>query len=158
MTFDHQLTAGTLAKLGKIAQMRQAQKRGRGQVNQRIASRSDMSIEFDGLKGEWAASAVLNVPMNLGMEADPGYDLVFNGQTVQVKFTPYKTGVLLFPTLDHFQADCAILTVGLPDNWVRLVGWVPQVEFETLCIYKAKGNGWWGYGVPQWNLYRMESL
>ena len=155
MEFAVTLQPSMIDKIIGIAKNRQVQKRGRGQVNQKISDRSDLSVEIDGLKGEYATAIIYHVAVNEGFEADDGWDLVIFGYKVQVKYTPYPTGVLLFPTLAHFTADLAILAVGHGPH-VRLAGWIPQEEFNPPYKPKAAGSkSWFGYGIPQNQLYRM---
>jgi hypothetical protein len=155
------LSPSTLVTINRTAQLRQEQKRGRGQQNQKISPHSALETEIAGLKGEYAAAQYFGLEVDGSFVADKGYDLVINGYTVDIKYSSWPHGDLYFTSLSHFKADIGLLAVasykGSP-NTVRLAGWMPQDLFGGLCISHdaplpgEKWTTWRGVGMTQSSL------
>ena len=138
--------------------MRQEQKRGRGQQNQKISPHSALETEIAGLKGEYAAAQYFGLKVDGSFEADKGHDLVINGYTVDVKYSSWPNGDLYFTSISHFKADIGLLTVASHKgslNTVRLAGWMFQELFDALCIHHdaplpgERRTTWQGVGMTQ---------
>jgi len=147
-----------LATINRTAQLRQAQKRGRGQYNQKISPHAALETEIAGLKGEYATAQYFGIKVDGSFEADNGHDLVINGYTVDVKYSSWPNGDLYFTSLRHFKADIGLLAVASYKgslNTVRLAGWMFRSLFAGLCIYHdapspgEKWTTWRGVGMTQ---------
>jgi hypothetical protein len=149
------LSADTLQRISAIAAYRQEQKRKRGQINQKISKSSDLEIEICGLRGEFSVAQYYNIEPNLMTEADGGVDLIINGKTVDVKYTKYGDGDLVFTSRSHFKADIAILAVEETATRIELKGWIDRKRFLAECLYhKPHKEGerfttFMGYGMTQ---------
>ena len=158
----------SISELYGIVDARQAQKGGRGQLDESISPRGAADTEIGGLIGEFAVAqyySELNgedIQPNLQMEADDGYDLTINGYTVDVKFNSYSFGDLYFLNEDKFKADIGMLVIPKSKMYreeehpiVRLAGWVTRKEFLAQCLaheppwFGEKRTTWQGVGMTQ---------
>jgi len=156
-TGDHIVTLSedTIQRIEGIALFRQNQKRGRGQTNQKISKSNDLVTEISGLRGEFAVAQYYDLEPNLGTEADEGWDFIINGKTVDVKYTKYGAGDLVFTSLSHFKAEIGILAVEIDTRNVELKGWIDRERFVAEHIYHAphkvgqRIRTWMGTGMTQ---------
>jgi len=129
--------------------------------NRRVdQKRSDIRLNFGGIKGEFAVAKFLdiNIDESISLSGDGGvFDLIYDGKKIQVKFNNTLDGDLYFNQLSEFRADIAILTVSADGIIIRVVGWIDRENFES--SYKIKN---WGYGnrfcVSQKKLFPMSFL
>lgn len=139
------LNNDTLQRIDAIALYRQEHKHGKAYINQR-----DLQIEISGLRGELAVAQYYGVSPNLGLEPDEGWDFIINDKKVDVKYTTYIKGDLIFSSLAHFKADIAILTVELSPTEVVLKGWIERERFLREHLYHASQDQmttWTGVGM-----------
>lgn len=105
--------------------------------------RDQVATDYDGLCGEYAAATALRTHLDeeLYLHGDPGYDLILDGETVQVKYNHYPYGDLYVNTPDELTADIAVLTTATarPDV-VRVAGWTRREAF--LSRHRAKNYGY----------------
>jgi len=103
--------------------------------------RNNFELTKEGFMGEWAVSLTLNIPVNtdLYLGPDAGYDLEFQGYTIDVKTTRAK--YLLFQSIDHFKADVAVLVKVVNDYEVDVVGMISKEKFIEIHEMKDFGYG-----------------
>ena len=149
------LSEDTIQRIYAIASYRQWQKRGRGQVNQKISKQDALTTEISGLKGEFGVAQYYGLEPNLGLEADKGWDLIINGKTVDVKYTGLWYGDLFFTDATHFKAEVALLATAVGTTGVELKGWIERERFLVECLkhpprkYGEKAKSWMGLGMTQ---------
>jgi len=100
-------------------------------------SRSDSDIDVSGVIAEYVVAKAFGIkliPSTGTLRGDGGvYDLIFNDKLVQVKFSYYKTGKLVFVLREDFKADIAILVVPKSDKVMRICGWITRNDFVNKC-------------------------
>jgi hypothetical protein len=98
---------------------------------------SSRDIDLHGAIGELAVCRHFNLPFNteLRYNTDFGIDIKYKNKTIDVKTTYYKTGKLLFKSLDAFKADIAILTYINKNNLkeVHILGGITKTRFKEKC-------------------------
>lgn len=92
--------------------------------------RSAFALTYEGLLGEWAIAKTLDLGINLDiyLGGDGGRDFTYQGYTIDVKTTRAK--YLLFQSLDHFQADVAILVKLMDYYTLDIQGVISRKKFQ----------------------------
>lgn len=148
-----QFTEADLAEMKRLgeAKLANANRRGTKHVNR---FRSDRIAGYvDGFKGEWAVADSLGIPREPNIEgvADSGSDVAFGGRTINVRYTPYRTGRLMCPANKVFKCDWAILVIAAPGvGEVEIVGGTTVDEFYADARLDDFG---WG---PTWYMEQPE--
>ncbi len=86
--------------------------------------------DVEGILGEWAVADSLNIPRPFNNEVDPGFDIVYNGHKIDVKYTSYRTGKLLVPLNRKIKCDWLVLAVqDGKKSRVRLAGGISSKDY-----------------------------
>lgn len=124
-----------------MAKSRYETSRAAGIKNNRKGPQSDYETDLEGFGSELAAAKLLNVWPDLDLDVIPDHDLMFNGKTIDVKSTKYKTGRLC-AGLHKVNKSC--------DYYMLMVGSFPSYRFagiaakEELLNQKNIMNLGWG--------------
>ncbi len=106
------------------------------------------AVNLMGYLGEVAVAKMLEVPTDTTVRTagDDGYDLVFEGKTIQVKTSVLPS--LIFNDVELFTADYAILVQLIGDRQnphvdseFHIHGWITREEFKNTCYRKDYGYG-----------------
>jgi hypothetical protein len=109
---------------------------------------SSYAVNLMGYLGELAAGKLLGVPTDSEVRTggDAGYDLVYNGQTIQVKTS--TTTDLIFNSLSLFKSDIAILvelegdkTQPHINSVFHVHGFITKEAFKESYVVKNYGYG-----------------
>lgn len=124
-------TLGEMDRIREMADFRQGVNRSHHVDDHRATWDQNISPDFKGLIGECAVAALLNKSVhNSDTPSDPGYDMIYNGVTIDVKTCGEGVGVLALPSgRDMFRADVAVLCSYEPPFKVEIVGWIDQDTF-----------------------------
>jgi hypothetical protein len=134
--------------------MRLAAKHPRARSSRFTSRKDDLSIHFDGIKGEYAVTKLFLLPFD--PKPLPGGDkgapdlILPDGTSVSVKFRekPEYDYALSTDNPDEFNSDVGILTARahpeLMNDDVMVVGWITRDEFlerATIQNYTQRDNG-----------------
>lgn len=156
-----QLNSREVGRCKQAAALRWQLARASGVVNQkRDGGREDGDLDLLGIKAEVAVAKLLGIsdynPFEFGV--DCGHDMAMGDITIDVKATFYRSGLLVFKTLDSFRSSTAILVTGKEDGDVmNVVGHCPRAEFMARHKVIDLGHGP-GVGVTQEELRPIENL
>ena len=155
------LNSREIGRCKQAAALRWQLARASGVVNQkRDGGRTDGDLDLLGIKAEVAVSKLFGIadytPFEFGV--DCGYDMAMGEITIDVKATFYKSGLLVFKSVDSFRASTSILVTGDKDGDVmNVVGHCPRAEFVRRHKTVDLGHGP-GVGVTQDGLRPIENL
>lgn len=95
----------------------------------------DLEINYMGILSEMAVAKVLNVPLDTSIDlgGDKGYDLVWNGLKVDVKYSYHPGGRLFVFPGKPLLADVYVLVVG-DEKKMNIVGWAKKEDFSHAKI------------------------
>lgn len=131
------LVDNEVEKLRRWARTRHSISRTSGLTDQRRTKKYDsIMIDFYGACGEYAVCKYLGIPFegvfNVG-RGDSGVDFKVNDVSFDVKtsLTKRPDNLLLFPTLDKFKADAAILVVKETDTRYLIMGVTTRERFSS---------------------------
>ena len=99
-------------------------------------SRSDFSLHVHGVAGEMAVARLLGVKIDtsVSLTGDDGHDLLYNGQTLQVKTnSSNKTPYFYVPEKEKFISKVGVLTKPASMASVDILGWIPRERFMLTC-------------------------
>jgi hypothetical protein len=144
-----------------IAERRNCVKQAFNVTNRRCDSRTDFTLNLQGIMGEFCASKYLGVPLDttVSIKGDDGIDLLYRGHSIQVKtrLVNRDDNYLYFNSCEHFKADIAVLAIVTSVTEVSLLGWIKREEF---CQKSQPGD--FGHGprqyVAQAQLHAMPKL
>ena len=136
----------------EYAAQRQRYKRGEGVTNLQIDRKnSPLTVEMQGLYGEFVIAQYysellgesIEVNLRHTIAGDGGADFSnINGYSIDVKFSAYPSGDLLFTSVNHFKADIAMLVVPMGRDFMkeeypsfRIAGWVDRESFRESHIH-----------------------
>lgn len=150
------LSRKEVLKCERVATHRSMLSRASGVVNQRKdQSSSDIEIDLIGIKGELAVSKVYNTDFDMNeLGVDSGIDMFVGDVGIDVKTTKYKTGCLLFKSVEAFKAPISILCLNTSEDTVFVAGWIRRDDFANRC--KPFQDD--GVCVQQSDLEKPESL
>jgi len=112
--------------------------------NQKLSSQSDFAIHYAGMLGEVAVGRSINCPIQTGVTfaGDGKVDMVFHGQTIQVKTNMrFADKVLIFNRLEDFVTDWAILCNIEGASAVAIHGFTSKAKFAKLFFRHDFGYG-----------------
>jgi hypothetical protein len=121
--------------------------------DKQMGDQSPWDIDMHGMIGEYCVAKLLNVCPDLTVSIRRGgKDLeTFNGRSIDVKATTYKTGSLLV-TLKKKEDPCDIyVLVVVDDDGGDVVGWAKKEDIFLDENKTNKGHGV-GYGLTQYQL------
>jgi len=129
------LSRKEVLKCERAATHRSMLSRASGVVNQRKdKSSTDHEVDLIGIKGELAVSKVYNTDFDMNeLGVDSGIDMFIGDTGVDVKTTKYKTGRLLFKSVEAFKAPISILCLNTNDDTVFVAGWIRRTDFADRC-------------------------
>ena len=136
----------------EYATQRQRYKRGEGVTNLQIDHKnSPLTVEMQGLYGEFVIAQYYSELLGESIEVDLRHTIAgdggedfsdINGYSIDVKFSAYPSGDLLFTSVNHFKADIAMLVVPIDRDFMqeeypsfRIAGWVERESFLQNHIY-----------------------
>lgn len=131
----------------RVGRARQAVHDRKGTPSKKLApGRGEEEIHRLGAEAELAVLKHFHLPWRNPVlkGGDPGWDMEVGKKTVQVKFTPFPWGRLLFDERRGygFKAEVAVLVVPAgPEGVFRLVGWLKREEFVELAHEVDLGYG-----------------
>lgn len=106
---------------------------------------SDFIIGKLGLMAEWAVSKLCGFPINMELfedSGDFGIDGEVRGKTIDVKFSRWPNGKLIFKHPGKFVADIAVFCVpGMDQHEVEMVGVISRKRFMEQCERRDLGYG-----------------
>ena len=147
-----ELTSEDLARIETLAHGRNDPKEGKVATRRVDETKDDLSLNLLGLRGEFAVSKYLEVSLNYEIHMrgrKNTYDLIYAGQTIEVKVNSYEAGDLYFNS--YFKADYAVLVVPAPAGAMRIVGYASREEFRDLSRIVNYGHGD-RLAMSQWQL------
>jgi hypothetical protein len=124
----------------------QSLKESRGIQTKKIdPNYSDWDVQFIGLKGEAGAAKFLGCKIDRRVMdgGDDGRDLRWQGRTIQVKTSrPRNEQDLIVTDSASLKTDLMFLAVtDIETPAIRLMGWIPTVEFLMLAEIQNYGYG-----------------
>lgn len=143
------LDESDLWRIKQLANGRSVFSRARGIQTQKVdPSRSDVEIDLDGMRGEYAVAKFFGETPSMECRPDDGWDLYLSGYRCQVKTTRHPRGRLIIRRLDNINADIFVLAIIEADNAVRLAGWIKAEDAADACVpFEVHGHS--GYAVTQ---------
>ena len=121
---------------------------GRGLVrNNKISNKSDFSIHYAGMLGEFAISKALGIPVrtDITVGGDGSVDMIYKGQTIQIKTSTHSTTpeprYIIFNSHDDFSTDWAISCSIQSPCVVRIHGFVSKKKFLRHVVTHDFGYG-----------------
>ena len=153
-----ELTSDDLARIETLAHGRNDPKWGHVASMRVDQKRDDLAVNLLGLRGEFAVSKYLGVSLSYEIHMrgrKNKYDLIYAGQTIEVKVNTFEGGDLYFDS--YFKADYAVLVVPAPAGAMRIVGYASREEFKDLSRIVNYGHGD-RLAMPQWQLRPIEEL
>lgn len=126
-------------------------------------SRSEFENELAGVKAEIAVRRFLMLDSSLetmaNTKSDGGIDIEINGITIDVKWTHYENGLLLFNSPQKFRALCAVLVCPYERYLMRLAGVVSRKTFfENYVWFQSPMHDKPRYSMSQDKLQPMYKL
>ena len=141
----------------EAALLRSAPKRLKGIPSRKVdPKRSQLEIDLEGLKAEYAVGLVLGLKPDLEgrLRGDDGHDLV-GESTWQVKANKYARGDLYVNTLEEVVSDNLVLVHRTRDeSVVEIAGYVGRQSFVSDCHIADYGYGK-RYALPHESLHSM---
>jgi len=153
-----ELTSEDLARIETLAHGRNDPKEGKVATRRVDGKRGDLELNLLGLRGEFAVSKYLGVSLNYEIHMrgrKNRYDLIYAGETIEVKVNTFEGGDLYFNS--YFDADYAVLVVPAPAGAMRIAGYASREEFHDLSRIRDYGHGK-RLAMAQWQLRPIEEL
>lgn len=139
------LDAFEVTLLAMLAERRGCFKRVTNVGNQRRDGRSDFSVDYHGVMGEYAVGKLLKtkISRDVSMGGDDGSDLTVNECRIQVKTAIGSAPLvhLFFEDLEKLNADVVVLAVVENATDVAVAGWLMADEFRALASQHDFGYG-----------------
>jgi hypothetical protein len=154
-----ELTDYDVHKANRQVYIRQKPKRDAFVPSQRVTNtHSEISIDFFGALAEIAVSKLLHISIDEKMilGGDGGYDFVWMGVKIDVKYTYHKDGHLIVMSKDKLLADIYILLVG-DSKRMDIIGLATKELFLEKGQFKDFGYGP-VFAMAQDDLIGWESL
>jgi len=123
-------------EIKRLARERASHKRSRGAKSKLRWREQTLEVEEQTLKSEFAVARYLGVEPSVSRAhgRDPGYDVVYEGYEIEVKYTEYASGRLPYnPELHSFEQDIWLLALVKGASFqVKLCGWVWRREMRKM--------------------------
>lgn len=115
--------------------------------NKRISNQGDFAIHYAGMLGEIAVSKAIGVPLrtHITFGGDDGSDLVYCGQSIQVKTSTHSTTppprFIIFNSVEDFSTDWAVSCSVQGLCTIRIHGFISKRKFVANVITHDFGYG-----------------
>ena len=125
---------------------RNRRKREAGVKDQKFDStRGTLLIDYMGLLGERAVAKTLGIPVQQfnGLEGDEGYDLIWHGLKLQIRYTFHNRGHLIVNCTgnpEQIEPDIYILTIG-SESRITILGYATRDHIRAVGTVKNFGYG-----------------
>lgn len=136
-------TLDDLEKAKRIVETRQIGKRINSIKNSKISKKkTEFEIDYHGVLAEMSVASVLGIDVDSSemLHGDDGYDLMFNGKKIEVKFSFYPNADLIMMKKTDLKADFYILVIG-NDVVMNVIGIIPKETFLSNGIIANYGHG-----------------
>lgn len=126
-------------------------------------TRSALEHELQGVRGEFAVRQFLGLERHFAAlclpKPDGGIDIEAGGYTIDVKFSFYETGLLIFNSPFKFRAHCAVLVCPYETYLLRIAGVVSRKRFfENYTWFESPFHEKPVYSMPQTQLQPVWKL